>query len=76
MSGGPVLVTGAGGFIGRALSQRFRELGVEVLGVDRQATGDGIFAGDTGEPEAWGHLLERARVVVHTAALVTNAMPD
>ena len=35
-----VLVTGAAGFIGRALVDRFRELGSEVRGVDVIETGD------------------------------------
>ncbi len=35
---GPVLVTGAGGFIGRAVRDRLRTLGVEVRGVDVAGT--------------------------------------
>jgi 2-alkyl-3-oxoalkanoate reductase len=29
-----VFVTGANGFIGRALAQRYRQLGAEVCGID------------------------------------------
>jgi nucleoside-diphosphate-sugar epimerase len=38
---GRVLITGAAGFIGRALVARFRELGSEVRGVDLLETDDG-----------------------------------
>ena len=32
-----VLITGANGFIGRAIAERFLQLGVSVVGVDLQA---------------------------------------
>ena len=32
-----VLVTGAGGFIGRAVTERFLQMGSHVIGVDLQA---------------------------------------
>jgi len=71
-----VLITGANGFIGRALAGQFREQGIKVVGVDLQGDGDQVHVGDVGNPESWGHLLDQAEVVVHTAALVTNAMAD
>ena len=71
-----VLVTGARGFIGQALMRRFGEQGLEVIGVDLQGDGAQVIAGNVADPESWGHLLDRAQVVVHTAALVTNALPD
>jgi nucleoside-diphosphate-sugar epimerase len=73
---GPVLITGAGGFIGRALSERLTRLGVEVRGVD--LTPDpaaGITAGSVTEPERWSHLLAGVDSVVHTAAIVSNVVP-
>jgi len=71
-----VLITGANGFIGRALARHFREQGSTVIGVDLHGDGEHVVAGDVANPEAWAHLLDQAQVVVHTAALVTNAMPD
>jgi len=71
-----ILITGANGFIGRALAHRFRAQGLRVIGVDLQSDGEQVLVGDTANPEVWGHLLEQAQVVVHTAALVTNAMND
>lgn len=70
---GPVVVTGAAGFIGSALSDRLTELGVEVRGVD--LAGDrrrGIREGDTRHPEGWADVLVGAAAVVHTAASVSN----
>ena len=71
-----VFVTGAGGFIGRALLAALRQDGIEAGGVDRvPAPGDdAVVAGDTTEPGPWRHALEGADVVVHTAAVVSNAV--
>ena len=71
-----VLVTGADGFIGRALMRAFRAQGIVAVGVDLHGDGEQVVAGDVADPESWGRLLDQARIVVHTAALVTNAMPD
>lgn len=71
-----VLVTGANGFIGRALRQHWRDAGARVVGIDLHADGEEVIAGDIGAPEAWAHRLDGIDIVVHTAALVTNAMPD
>lgn len=71
-----VLITGANGFIGQALARRFEAQGVRVIGVDLQGDGVRVHSGDIGNPEPWKHLLAEAQVVVHTAALVTNALDD
>lgn len=73
---GPVPVTGVGGFIARALTDRLRRLGVEVRGVDLTADPDaGIAASSVTAPQAWAHLLDGADTVVHTAAIVSNVVP-
>lgn len=64
-----VLVTGAAGFIGRALIDRLRADGHETVGVDRDP-GPGIVAGDIGAPGPWQDAAADCDVVVHTAALV------
>ena len=47
-------ITGAGGFIGRAIAERLRADGVTVTGVDLVADpGAGIVAGDIGQPGPW-----------------------
>jgi nucleoside-diphosphate-sugar epimerase len=71
-----VFVTGANGFIGKALARELRAHGIDVYGIDLKSDGDRIVAGDVGDPESYAHLLGRSQAVVHTAALVTNAMDD
>ena len=71
-----VFITGAGGFIGRALLARFRELGAEVAGVD--LVGDpaaGIVAGATERPAEWAEHLAGSDLVIHTAAIVSTVSP-
>lgn len=66
-----VFVTGAEGFIGRVLVDRFRHLGSEVRGVDLRESGDpGVVTGDVTEPGAWQRHAEGCDLVVHTAAVV------
>lgn len=66
-----VFVTGANGFIGRVLVERYRTLGSEVRGVDLRAGGDGsIVEGDVSSPGEWQRHVEGCDVVIHTAALV------
>lgn len=68
-----VFVTGANGFIGRALVERYRSLGAEVSGVDFHADADRrIVAGDITQPEAWLEALRGSELVIHTAAVVSN----
>ena len=66
-----VFVTGAEGFIGRALVQRLREDGSEVRGVDlRPGSDSDIVQGDVSQPGAWQEHAAGCDVVVHTAAVV------
>ena len=68
-----VFITGASGFVGRALLERYRELGVEVCGLDLKADRSiGVVAGDVSQPEAWQEYVEGCDLVIHTAAIVTN----
>ena len=69
-----VFITGAGGFIGSALSRRYATLGAEVLGVDVEADADrAIVAGDISEPGPWQLHAAGCDLFIHTAALVSNA---
>jgi nucleoside-diphosphate-sugar epimerase len=71
------MITGAAGFIGRALSARLRETGVEVVGVDVESdSAAGIVAGDIAEPGAWQRAAAGTGTVIHTAAAVTNTATD
>jgi nucleoside-diphosphate-sugar epimerase len=64
-------VTGANGFIGRALVARLRELGSHVSGVDLLPSSDPeILTGDVTQPGEWQQRAAGAEVIVHTAAIV------
>jgi nucleoside-diphosphate-sugar epimerase len=66
-----ICITGASGFIGRTLAERWRALGVEVVGVDlAEDPVRGVVGGDISQPGPWQRAAEGCDVVVHTAALV------
>ncbi|NDZ95085.1 NAD-dependent epimerase/dehydratase family protein [Streptomyces sp. SID6673] len=66
-----IFITGANGFIGRAMADRFRVLGAEVSGVDLVADPDqNVIQGDTTKPAEWASALEGVDTVIHTAALL------
>ena len=70
---GRVFITGASGFIGKALARRARELGAEVSGLDFKADPEwGVIAGDLTDQGAWCEALEGVDLVIHTAAIVSN----
>ena len=70
---GKVFITGASGFIGKALAKRCRELGAEVSGLDFKADAEwGVIAGDLTDPQQWKHVLQGVDLVIHTAAIVSN----
>ncbi|HAZ79582.1 MAG TPA: NAD(P)-dependent oxidoreductase, partial [Porticoccaceae bacterium] len=47
-----------------------------VVGVDLVGNGSDIIKGDIADPESIAHLLAQCDVIIHTAALVSNAMAD
>jgi len=68
-----VLITGALGFVGRALVARYSDLGAEVCGVDLRADpAHGVAAGDIATPGDWQQQFGGCELVVHTAAVVSN----
>ena len=68
-----VFVTGALGFVGQAILNRYHELGVEARGLDLSAAPeDGVVAGDVSQPDEWQDHVEGCDLVIHTAAIVTN----
>jgi nucleoside-diphosphate-sugar epimerase len=74
-----VFITGASGFIGRALAARLRADGVEVRGMDlRGDPGADVVAGDIADAGEWQRHAEGCDVVIHTAAIVSLRMerPD
>jgi nucleoside-diphosphate-sugar epimerase len=66
-----VFISGALGFIGSVLAERYRSQGAEVRGVDVRADSDlGVVAGDISEPGAWQDHVAGCDLVVNTAAYV------
>lgn len=71
-----VFVTGANGFIGRALMKRYRELGSRVRGMDVRADPEwDVVAGDIGEAGSWQRHARGCDLVINTAAVVSNSAP-
>ena len=71
-----VFVTGANGFIGRALAKRYRDLGVHVRGVDITADVEwNVVAGNIAETGAWQAHARGSDLVINTAAVVSNMAP-
>lgn len=69
-----VFITGAGGFIGRALMQRYRALGCEVRGMDLLAdAAHAVVAGDLAEPAGWAEQARGCDLFINTAAVVSLA---
>lgn len=66
------VITGAAGFLGRAFRQTLEGRGWNVRGVDVRP-GPGVTVGDVSRPGAWADLLHGADLVVHAAALDTEA---
>ena len=58
LDGRQVFITGANGFVGRALADRCRSLGADVMGLDTGADLErGVVAGDIADPAPWRGLL-------------------
>jgi nucleoside-diphosphate-sugar epimerase len=69
-----IFITGANGFIGRALMDRYLALGCEVRGMDIQADADrNVVAGDLSQPAAWTKHADGCELFIHTAAVVSLA---
>jgi nucleoside-diphosphate-sugar epimerase len=72
-----VFITGASGFIGRALAERYRADGHEVRGVDLVADPScGVVAGDVGVAGSWQEHASDCELVIHTAAMVSFRLED
>src|SRR3954454_11661744 len=66
-----VFISGALGFIGSVLADRYRAEGAEVRGVDVRADETlGVVAGDVAEEGDWQRQADGCDLVIHTAAYV------
>ena len=72
-----VFITGASGFIGRALMARYAALGCRVAGIDMVADpARNVVAGDITQPQAWAAQARDCDLFIHTAAVVSlSAIP-
>lgn len=69
-----VFITGANGFIGKALYARYQALGCEVRGMDIQADpARQVVAGNLCRPEEWALHARGCELFLHTAAVVSLA---
>lgn len=69
-----VFITGANGFIGRKLYERYQGLGCDVRGMDLQADeARSVVAGDLTQPEAWQAHAKDCDLFINTAAVVSLA---
>lgn len=68
------LITGANGFIGRALMARLQQMGVETCGVDLAAdSARQVVAGDISQAGPWQDHARDCDIIFHTAAVVSNS---
>lgn len=69
-----VFITGASGFIGRALMKRYRDLGCEVRGMDLKADPTwSIVAGNLTTPATWAAHAKGCELFINAAAVVSLA---
>lgn len=68
------VVTGATGFIGRALTSALRTTGWDVAAIDLAGSGD-VVLGDVSTPGEWQDACAGADLVIHAAALVAMPAP-
>jgi nucleoside-diphosphate-sugar epimerase len=71
-----ILITGANGFIGGALMRHFEANDISPIGIDLVGVGDNILAEDISKPETFSAALDECDVLIHSAALVSNAASD
>jgi nucleoside-diphosphate-sugar epimerase len=70
-----VFITGASGFIGRALYDRYKMDGHVVSGCDLVADpGRAVVAADVGQPGPWQERASGCELFIHTAATVSLRM--
>lgn len=70
-----VFITGANGFIGGKLLEKYKAAGAEVCGMDISGNAENnVVEGDLSIPGKWRDTLKDCDLVIHTAAVVSNAL--
>ena len=71
-----VFITGASGFIGKALGDRYRAQGCDVRGMDIKADPDrNVIAGNLTDPKGWTRHAAGCELFINTAAVVSMNAP-
>ena len=71
-----IMITGASGFIGGNLMKSYRDEEQSVIGVDLKSNANDILETDLRNPEKLKEPMKQCDVIIHTAAMVSNAMSD
>ena len=72
-----VFITGANGFIGKAFASHLKKKGIQSCGIDFVANPEAnVIAADLFAVDKWRSLLEECDAVLHTAAVVSNALSE
>ena len=69
-----IMITGASGFIGGSLMKSYRDEAQPVIGVDLKSNADDILEADLSNPEKLKEPMRQCDVIIHTAAMVSNAV--
>jgi len=70
-----VFITGGAGFIGQCLARHFQAAGSEICGMDMTALPEfNIVQGNLAQPDEWKAILKGCDLIIHTAAVVSNAL--
>ena len=71
-----VLVTGGGGFLGRALVERLLESGDSVRLLLRRGGGDNVIVGSLGQPDVVDRAVQGVQVVYHVGAAMKGGKEE
>ncbi|PIQ39307.1 MAG: hypothetical protein COW58_12410 [Thalassolituus sp. CG17_big_fil_post_rev_8_21_14_2_50_53_8] len=68
-----IFVTGANGFIGRAIMERYKQKSIDICGVDITADPSrNVVRGDVSNAGEWQEHAKGCDIIFHTAAVVSN----
>lgn len=69
----PIVITGADGFVGRALKDKLQNLGFQTICIDSNPIVNGTLKADITSSDISVHIPENA-IIVHLAAMSTDSM--
>ena len=69
----PIVITGADGFVGRALNDKLQNLGFQTICIDSNPISDETLKGDITSSKI-SILIPENSIIVHLAAMSTDSM--